>query len=470
MKIHLAKSWLVLLLGVALLFPLVGCHRKKAPSPKELLQARLAWNVKTLVTAYEKNPDSGLAGEESVKAALAEFARIRANVCTPDEPWQEIIGTNCEAAVQAGCDDPIIRYLYLRFSNAGNRLDAFAHAAAMLKVAEKIQGSTYPAVRKFYAQFRAMQELNESYQYRFTNMPPEAQSFINQNDVMTDINEMLADSTLPLEEAYAACHELLDKTYNHDFYQCTFQNFENIFFTRWPDAALSSLFKGEGHYRLAWNARGGGYADKVTEEGWKGFRDNLVVTEEALNRAWKINPHDERTASLMVKVCEGAQKGRAEMELWFGRAMQLAPNNYEACQSKLHFLYPQWYGSREDMIAFGRECVANEKWTGTVPLILSDAHWEFARFLPEASDRTNYWKRPDVWLDVKASFDRFFEINPDAVGWHHNYAWYAFQCGQWKAFYSQLRQFGGNTNYAYFGGKIIFDQMLETARAQSGQE
>ena len=469
MKCHRASGWISFVITAALLLVAVGCHRKPAPSPKAMQQARLEWNLKTLVTAYEKNPDSGLAGEESVKAALTEFARMRANVFTADEPWQEIISTNCEAAVQAGCDDPIIRYLYLRFSNAGNRLDAVTHAAAMLKVAQKIQGSTYPAVRKFYAQFRAMQELNEAYQYHFTNMPPEAQAFISQNDVMTDINELLTDPTLPVEEAYAACHELLEKTYNHDFYQSTYQNFENVFATRWPDTALNWLFKGEGNYRLAWNARGGSYASEVSEDGWKGFHEHLALTEEALNRAWKIDPQDVRTATLMVKVCEGAQKGRDEMELWFARALQLAPNNYEACQAKLHYLYPQWYGSREDMIAFGRECVANEKWTGTVPLILSDAHWNYSRFLKDESDRTNYWKQPDVWPDIKASFDRFFEINPDAVSWRHNYAWYAFQCGQWKAFNSQLRQFGGYTNYAYFGGKAAFNQMVETARQQADQ-
>ena len=61
------------------------------------------------------------------------------------------------------------------------------------------------------------------------------------------------------------------------------------------------------------------------------------------------------------------------MEVWFNRAMALDTNNFDACMSKMQFLYPRWNGSREDMIAFGRECVASTKWGGGVPLTLAEA-------------------------------------------------------------------------------------------------
>jgi hypothetical protein len=112
---------------------------------------------------------------------------------------------------------------------------------------------------------------------------------------------------------------------------------------------------------------------------------------------------------------------------------------------------------------------ANTNWGGHVPLILMDAHREYQMYLPDSDEKNNYWKQPDVWPDLKSAFDRFFELNPDAAGWHYNYAWYAYACGQWNDFLHQTTLLGSITNYDYFGGKKSFDDMLETARENSGK-
>ena len=78
-----------------------------------------------------------------------------------------------------------------------------------------------------------------------------------------------------------------------------------------------------------------------------------------------------------------------------------------------------------------RECMASTAWSGTVPLMLTDAHREYQLYLNDAEARETYWKRRDVWPDIKASVEKFFQLNPDAVSWYHNYAWYAYHCEQW---------------------------------------
>ena len=157
------------------------------------------------------------------------------------------------------------------------------------------------------------------------------------------------------------------------------------------------------------------------------------------------------------------------MEMWFTRAMELNTNNYDACAGKLYYLYPQWYGSAQEMIEFGRQCVRSDVWGGSVPLVLADAHEQIARYLRDESARLAYWKQPDVWPDIQAAFDRFFELNPDEVGYRHNYAWYAYNCGQWNEFLRQSTLFSAGTNYDYFGGKDTFDQMMAMARENAGK-
>ena len=54
----------------------------------------------------------------------------------------------------------------------------------------------------------------------------------------------------------------------------------------------------------------------------------------------------------MISVVLAKSGKRDEMEMWFDRAMNLNPNNYAACGSKLNYLAPEWFGSKEDMLAF----------------------------------------------------------------------------------------------------------------------
>ena len=200
-------------------------------------------------------------------------------------------------------------------------------------------------------------------------------------------------------------------------------------FNNWPNSGCTWLFKGETFVTLAWLNRGGGYANQVGEQAFQQFFDQLGVAEDALSNAWRLDPTDARIPTEMIRVDEGLEKKRDEMEVWFNRAMACNSNDYTACSYKLHYLYPQWYGSREDMVAFGRECVASTQWGGTVPLILVDAHNEYARFLP-GEDQTNYWKLPDVWPDVKAAYDRYFELYPNDTAKYNNYAYFAYRCEQ----------------------------------------
>jgi hypothetical protein len=119
------------------------------------------------------------------------------------------------------------------------------------------------------------------------------------------------------------------------------------------------------------------------------------------------------------------------------------------------------------MLDFGRECVASEAWGGEVPLILTKAHDELAKTL-NPDDRIEYWKDPEVWSDIKSAFEKFFELNPDASGWHHNYARYAYWAEQWDDLNRQLPLLG-EINYEFFGGKDEFDKMVRLAKAHASK-
>jgi hypothetical protein len=450
-------------LGFALCIA-TACNKSRAHFAKELKQQRLAWNMKTLVDAYHQAGFTDPRWDAFAEAALTEFAQARADVTPTNEPWADIISTNVAAAVEAGCTDPMVNYLYIKFAmDQSNTKEAFADA--FIKVAKALNTSSYPAIRKFYAAARAMEQIHYTYGTNSANQPDSAEisSMIGFNLIFA-----VSDKAAPATEAYEAA-DLAQSLGGAGLtiYERNYGLVEKPMFENWPDAATTWLWKGQSYIKMAWLGRGGGYADKVTPEGWKVFHDDLTVAESALKKAWKLDPTDKRIPMEMIRVDEGLQKNRTDMELWFNRAMTIDPDCYQACEYKLHYLYPQWYGSREDMLAFGRECVANPNWRGNVPLILVAAHVEYQRFLDDPEARSNYWTVPDVWPDIKAAYDRFFELNPDAIGYYQNYTWYAYHAEQWDALNELIPKLGP-VNYDFFGGKEEFDKMVQLAREHTG--
>jgi hypothetical protein len=435
-------------------------------SAEELKQQRLVWNLKTLVEPYEQAGFTNPKWDTAAKLALTEFAHARSNVLETNEPWALIIATNTATAVQAGCKDPMVTYLYIKFAmNQTNSKEAFTEA--FYKTASDVDKSSYPAIRKFYASFRALSQYSWANNYP-TNQPPEIKDLNHQTQI--SFNAMLADKTIPSGEIYDACHEVLEmwkgsKTAYPDLYN---NCIEPPLFKNWPDASTSWLLKGEANIEMAWQARGGGYANTVTDEGWKSFKEHLNTAGKSLEHAWKLNPKDPRIAVKMMWVELGQGQGGDRMELWFNRAMELDPNDYDACNTKCLYLEPKWYGSIDQMLAFGRECVQTKRWGGQVPLVLVNAHWDIPLYYLEGSEKTNYWTQPEVWPDIKAAYDRFFELNPNAIGYYHNYALYAYRCQQWDALNELIPKLGP-VNYAFFGGKDEFDKMVHLAKEHAGK-
>lgn len=56
------------------------------------------------------------------------------------------------------------------------------------------------------------------------------------------------------------------------------------------------------------------------------------------------------------------------------------------------------------------------------------------RWIPIKWDFRDYWKQHEVWSDINAAYERFFEVNPDATGRYYQYALYAYKCEQWTKF------------------------------------
>jgi len=439
---------------------LVSCSAKK-PATRE---DRQKWNLTTLNGSYESAGHKNPAWDKDAEEALRNFARLQTASDGEVEVLSALTGDAAQDAVKAGCDDPMIGYLNARFSPSAQAKPLGERQGLWRAAAMNLENSAYPPIRKFYANVGAAEILLPR---RDTNRWPEVHQL--RAAAVTDLNQALQDKNLPEAEAFQAAESLF-QLLSHNPRELTnaYNQIEATLFNQRGKSATAEFIKAEFYLQYAWLARGHGTIDQVSQERWCLFRDRLAVAEKALRRAWSLDPQDAQIPTLMISIVLGRQTGRSEMEKWFARAMAVDPNNYPACRAKLHFLLPQWYGSREDMLAFGHECVEKTNWGGHVSLILVDAHSELARTLDKEA-RSTYWALPDVWPDIKAGYERFAQTNPDETRFRYPYAWYAFQCGQMDDFKTQIKlisQNDGKVKYGYFGGKAAFDRAMAHANGQ----
>lgn len=150
----------------------------------------------------------------------------------------------------------------------------------------------------------------------------------------------------------------------------------------------------------AWKARGTGWANSVTEEGWKGFKEHLGKAAGLLRRAWELRPDRPEAASKMITVTMGGAGAPGETErVWFDRAVAAQFDFLPAYGSFAWAMRPRWGGSFEEMMAFGEACLATKRYDTQVPVYYLDVLTDLAQ---EMKDWHPVYGDPDIARNVLA--------------------------------------------------------------------
>jgi ankyrin repeat protein len=173
------------------------------------------------------------------------------------------------------------------------------------------------------------------------------------------------------------------------------------------DPWFSKMIEGESEIQLAWEARGGGYANTVSGQGWKGFAEHSELARRALETAWSMHPERPEAAARLVYVSLGqGDSYQTVARSWFDRATAAQIDYAPAYTLYLWGLRPRWYGSPEEMVAFGLECLDGGRFDTWVPMFylrtLRDAGSEF----PGGQWR-HVFRQPGVADNLKRLFDGY---------------------------------------------------------------
>jgi hypothetical protein len=118
-------------------------------------------------------------------------------------------------------------------------------------------------------------------------------------------------------------------------------------------AALTALAGAYVNY--AWQARGGGFAKTVTEEGWQLFRERLHKAEGYVEAARKLPATDPHLDCVNLILARGLDWDWRQYNAVFDDAVKREPQYVYLYFQKATYSMPRWHGKRGDVERFALE-------------------------------------------------------------------------------------------------------------------
>lgn len=418
-------------------------------------EATWKWNERTALAAYEKVGKKDPRWDAAARAGIKQY--VAPNGVAAARPI-------LEKAVEAGCDDPLVLYFESRCVARAGTVDLVSLERLYRTAAESMLASNYPASRKCLAlKNYAMFVGNNT--YGNADSAPGGPAAIQRGgtfmrEAIRLWPQFVKEPGAPEEFLYDLGTTLFNEFLGPHGPRQTFELLDPALKEALPNSPLPLRFEGAYEIDYAWHARGKGFANTVTPEGWKLMKERLELAETALTKAWEMDSDDPSAAVLMLKVELGQGQGPERMETWYQRAMKADPDNLEAPRAKMYYLEPKWYGSAEAMLAFGRELRDSQNYVARPGNLLIEAHNALSRY---SQDPDAYFHQADVWDDIRSVFEPFLAASPDDPDLHSAYAFQACRCAQWALAREQFALLGDKVSARHFGNRGMLEHYRRLA-------
>jgi tetratricopeptide (TPR) repeat protein len=418
------RNTLVLGFAILMAHDVAGADKPIPQDPAKIEKRRLdrlEWLHRTFTGAYDNVGKKDPSWDKQVREAMDLSERQTAKFS--DRPIShEEINKLTKAAIDAGCDDPLVIHLY-NVSSTGPNFPGKEEARRRFKASgEALGASRYPAFRRANAL-----ELAGSYPM-YDKVPTE---------------DDLKAAKHNYDEALALLPESVKTDERNEFWEERWietlgkliQGYRKLgddvldahkrvdeMLAKIPEMKVLRLqIRGIVYTSIGWQARTNAFASRVPAKAAETFLNRLTDAREAYEEAWRIQPSGARTARAMLEIEKSIGGDRAEMEKWFERAMEADGDNRDACWAKLDWLDPKWYGTPEEMLAFGSQCRDTKNWRAGITLLYCDSLLRMYCILP-TEKKVGYLYKPEYWAGIKAVFDEYLEHFPDDVIARSKYA------------------------------------------------
>jgi Domain of unknown function (DUF4034) len=122
-----------------------------------------------------------------------------------------------------------------------------------------------------------------------------------------------------------------------------------------PESATAQIALAELYVNLAWLARGSGYADTVTDSGWRLFSGRLELAKGPLLKAGRLKEKCPFWYSVVMSVALGEGWDKSDAREIRDQANIVQPAYYHIDLQYANFILPKWYGEEGETQSFAAE-------------------------------------------------------------------------------------------------------------------
>jgi hypothetical protein len=122
-----------------------------------------------------------------------------------------------------------------------------------------------------------------------------------------------------------------------------------------PESVTRQVILAKAHLRYAWEARGGGWAFTVTDEGWEKFHGRVAEARRLLEEATAQGVKDGEAYALLVEVAKAEGLPEEQARVWLKQGQELDPTYLWMYARMAEFLLPRWHGEPGDVESFAAE-------------------------------------------------------------------------------------------------------------------
>ena len=311
-----------------------------------------------LVQAYDKSGKHDARWDEAARALLERATKMK-----PD-PAMDLVAAG-DDLIAKGCDDPLVCFIYaynLWQQNNAARAERFAlHAVlafeksnypkrttrlAPLLLAQICRKQAPEKKRLGYGLLaRGIEETVAAASGPFA--PGEQRAFFTEleDDLIRDARALLVGNRHSLARSVSASKDV--------------------------DPWLAHMILAQYHIDQAWQGRGTGYANTVSEEGWETFGEGIEQARAHLVEAWQLHTEfPEAAVGLIQTTMAIGGVARETTRFWFDEAVAAEFNAPRAHAQLVLDLLPRWHGSHQALLKFGLECLETNRFDTEVPWTL----------------------------------------------------------------------------------------------------
>ncbi len=203
----------------------------------------------------------------------------------------------------------------------------------------------------------------------------------------------------------------------------------------YPDSITARVARAEFLTTYAWHARSDGYANEVTEEGWRHFHDRLAEARTILDQAKPLTPSCPVWWRTCQTVALGQNWDRAEYDALYEEAKKFEPEFFSYDVARANYLLPRWHGEPGDWEAAAEKEIERPGAPG---------YEIYARVVTEQADfYDNVFEESNAsWRKTRKGYEELLARYPDSKIFLNEYCRLACYAGDRKLAKKLFEQIG----------------------------